>query len=131
MKKILFAALMGWLLTATSPVAFAWGAPIGSAQFNPAGINLYVGPNAFGYGAYKYGYGDYSDRFGYQPIAPGNYNASPAYPSVGYGFQTITPPAPPPTTFPLTTYGGYGGGFRTGSVGDILLAPGVNRNPNR
>jgi len=97
---------------------FGWG-DIGSSRFNPIGINQYAGPAANGPGAYKFGYGDYSDRYGYRPDASGNANLNPTFPTDNLsGYRTYTPPP----VYPVTTYGGY----RGNTVAEALM-PGVFR----
>lgn len=113
-------ALAG-LLLAARPIA-AWTPPLGSGQFSPAATNVFMrpGPGSWGPGAYKFGYGEYSDRFGFRPAEPANAPSTTMFPSMRFGFQQPAPPPPP--VFPITTFGGY----RSGTVGAALL-PGVFR----
>ena len=114
MKRLLPFAAVALATILSTQVAHAWG--IGNSPVNPVGTFQYSGPTANSPGAYKYGYGDYSDRYGYRPDAPGNVNTNPGFPRPANlnEYRLMTPPP----VYTPTTYGGY----RGPTVGSILLS---------
>lgn len=89
------------------------------AQASPLGLYRYGGDSSTfsGFGAYKYGYGDYSDRYGYRPMAPGNANTNPAFPLLHYNFPPSVQSEKKLDPYPVTTFGGY----QPTTVGSVLF----------